>query len=392
MSVNGGTTGYPQQFQPAPFVKPESEVEYVQLRARNFILLLGMLVLSLAFLYPLWDTGLMLTNPTVVFFIGQETPIRIIITCIGWLVFWIITVVLFFSCARKDTHTETSIISLVGMTLTGLGVCLLVLAQTLDSDTTSVAANIYTHCGVTYAELIDVSTALQILRLSDDCKKQQSVEDCDGYVANQPYTGFLKYMELKYKCAGFCFSSYNITANQTHAVEATSLLDTKGSPSPLSLRASQVVASLHSQLEEPLLLAKRRYKRAKAVRRGTLAGAIDDLAAAQRHSHPVVMLSTDNSTGNGTLSNSTSGHANIPNGTYVTYPPTLFSLNNYQASCDAMAARDIQWSAQQPASTLYVGALTLILCSVVVPLGKLMTMCKDGRQYKERMRRAAGQH
>lgn len=362
------------------------------------MLLIGIVVLSLACLHPLLDTRSMLINPTVLFFIGHEIPLWIVITFVGWLMYWIISVVLFFSCAREETHTETSIISLVAMTLTGLGVCVLLQAHNLDSTASSVITNIYTNCGSNYAEFVAVSTSLQQLRQSDACKNQESVEDCTGYEATEPWTGLLKYMELNYKCAGFCYSSYNITAANQTQVAKSALFDTQGSSSPLSLTATQVVVRLHSQIEEPVLLARHRHERAKGIRRGTLAGAIDDLAHPARQGrkdHGVGMLSTRETIakgrvrvpGNGTLSNST-----LSNSTYVTYPPTLFSLNNYQASCDAMAAHDIQWTALQPAATLYVGALTLILCSVVVPLGKLMTMCKDGRHYKERMRRASGQH
>lgn len=68
------------------------------------------------------------------------------------------------------------------------------------------------------------------------------------------------------------------------------------------------------------------------------------------------------------------------NTTFIPYPPTLFSQNNYQVSCEGAAARHIRFFVASSATSFMQEGVFLILVSVAVGLLKLISYCRGSSQ------------
>jgi hypothetical protein len=62
------------------------------------------------------------------------------------------------------------------------------------------------------------------------------------------------------------------------------------------------------------------------------------------------------------------------------YTPTLFSDTNYQASCEGMAARDMQNFAGNIGQSLFLQGLFLVLIAVVTGMLKLLSLCMNAKE------------
>lgn len=66
----------------------------------------------------------------------------------------------------------------------------------------------------------------------------------------------------------------------------------------------------------------------------------------------------------------------------ATFPPTLFSDSNYQASCEGMAARDIKNFAGDTAFICFRQGVALISISISVGFLRLLGLCYRKDTYK----------
>lgn len=62
------------------------------------------------------------------------------------------------------------------------------------------------------------------------------------------------------------------------------------------------------------------------------------------------------------------------------YVPTLFSMANYQVSCEGAAGRALKYQALNAGQVLYWEGILLLLISAVVSLLKVGGLCLDGVQ------------
>lgn len=388
------------QFQPAPPVKSITEVQAVNRSVRNFLLLFGSLVLALLIIVPVWDAGLMLEDPIYVFFLGRENAEWIIITCCCSILVWILMVGLFFCCAKEEAHTETSMVSMACILLTGLGVALLLQSNELIAESRTVINDLNDNCGTSplTQNLTAYSTVLQVLRQQPNCIDKESIVKCKGYENSPPWTGMLKTMEDTLKCSGFCYMNNNVTAAEMKK-PAMSLVE--GTTSSLSSRVKE--ASHRMRAEESVLFSKHRYEHFQIASQGSVTGPSNEVADVPSHTHTQRKQQKDHEPGifllsaGETLEKETAAKVpsdppyggNVPAPVYK-YPPTLFSDANYQASCDGMAARDLEFTAVKNGSYIYVEGLILVFSAVALSLGKLLSTCAYGQAKKIRDRQRYG--
>lgn len=388
------------KFQPAPSIKNISDTQTTHRRARNFLILFGSFVLALLLIVPIWDAGLMLEDPIYVFFLGRESPKWIIITCCSAIAFWILMVLLFFGCAREEAHTEMSMVSMACILMTALGVALLLQSNVLISESRTVINDLNDHCGssIITQNLTAYSTVLQVLRQQPNCIDKESIEECKGYENAPPWTGMLKTMENYLKCAGFCYMNHNVTAAEIQT-PAVSLVE--GTSSSLGLKVKQ--ASLRLKAEETALFSKHHHEHFETSSQRSVTGAFDgdnkDVSSrthTQRkwqkdHDPGIFLLSAGETVEQETVAKVASQGGRLPadprywgNVPYpiYTYPPTLFSDANYHASCDGMAARDLEFTALKSGSYIYVEGLIIVCSAVALSLGKLLSTCAHGQVRK----------
>lgn len=68
------------------------------------------------------------------------------------------------------------------------------------------------------------------------------------------------------------------------------------------------------------------------------------------------------------------------NTTFLSYPPTLFSKDNYQASCEGAAARHIKFFVAASSTLFAQEGICLLVTVVVVGLMKLVPMCRSAKE------------
>mmetsp|Transcript_108292 Transcript_108292/g.305295 ORF Transcript_108292/g.305295 Transcript_108292/m.305295 type:complete len:418 (+) Transcript_108292:321-1574(+) len=153
---------------------------------------------------------------------------RIIWTCVGTVFLYATLILLFFACAREEAKTYSTVYTIVSIILTALGLALLMLSVPLAAQTLDVYQEIFSNCqfGPRTQRLYEYSTVLQGIRATPECQTKESVSMCDGYQESMPYTGFLKDLEGRFGCAGFCFG------NSTSAAAAVAVAAEPEMPPP----------------------------------------------------------------------------------------------------------------------------------------------------------------
>lgn len=387
-SAYAGTMLSTGQFQPAPPVKSINEAQAIHRNTRNFLIIFGSFLLALVVIIPLWDAGLMLEDPIYVFFLGKDHAQWIIITCCSAIVIWILMVALFFGGAREEAHTQTSMVSLVCILLTGLGVALLIQSNMMITHSRIIINDLVHNCGTSRIthNLTAYSTALQVLRQQENCIGMESIVECQGYENSPPWTGILKTMENYLQCSGFGYVNHNVTGAGMQSLPVSLV---EGTSSSLSLRVKQ--ASHRLKTEESMMISKHRYEHFEITPQGSVTGTFDEGVAAPSHTHTqrkqqkdhnpgIFLLSASEAVEKEAVEKEAAATPADPLYQYpvYTYPPTLFSNANYQASCDGMAARDLQFTALTTGSYIFVEGIIIVFSSVALGLAKLLSMCRQG--------------
>jgi len=391
---------------PRPFSKP-----------RNYFLMLGTLILLLVVFIPIFDAMRLMKDPTFVFFMGRSMPMRIIWTCLGSVVLYMFLIVLFFACAREEAKTDQSILMIFSIVLTALGVGLLSLSVPLTAATLDVHNEIFSNCqfGPRTQRLYEYSTVLQGLRSAEPCASFSSVNMCDGYQESMPYTGFLSSMEGQYGCSGFCYGNSTMAA-ATAAVQAEPVvinpLGTTLAPTAIQAATGAAVAVGTAAATAggiPIPGASTAVSlRAGRMRSNELTGALKDFVAHQQAGlapeAPPALLQTNSSEAGGkekfphdkavsahTYAGFSETFDRVPGpiaivtaapnatrdqiGRTTVYPPTLFSTNNNQVSCDGMAARDLKFQAGNTSHLIFFEGCFLLFAVALGALAKTCDMC-----------------
>merc|ERR1719356_465676 len=139
---------------------------------------------------------------------------RIIYTCLACILFYVVVILLFFTCARYEHVHDQAVYSIASLVTTLLGISLLLLSTPLYDETADAYRQITQNCqvGSRTHDLVAYAAVLQTIRATPACSVMMSVKMCDAFQASMPYTGFLESMEVGYKCAGFCQNNLTMAA------------------------------------------------------------------------------------------------------------------------------------------------------------------------------------
>lgn len=292
---------------------------------KNIFMGVGCVLLGMLSVVPIWNAVILLQDSNYVFWVGRRVPEIVIASCVCIIVLYAITVAIFFRKSHSSVHTEQTIMMIANIFITLFGLFLMMVSLPLTHQSEITYGNLLHRCD--YSDqthrLFEYSQVLQNIRATPACAKKYSIEECDGYEEAAPYTYFLKGMENNFRCAGFCYRPPPVAA---------------AAPGPSPGEASPAPAA-------ELLSTKQRTR-----------------------------LHADHVTLN------TEGGAPAPAGPKLeeavdTYPPTLFSDSNFQASCDGMAARDMKNFAGDIGQQTFYQGVYLVLIAVITGFLKLMGFC-----------------
>jgi len=354
--------------------------------ARTFLLLVGTLIMLLICVIPLWDAMRLLDEPTFVYFLGRRWPRLMIISCVSSIVLYAVIVIVFFKYSRVEYKTEQTIMMIGMIVCTGLGLALLCISQPLANQTLAAYSDLFFQCdyGADTQRLYEYSMVLQLLRARPECASLPSVEQCAGYQESQPYTGFLRTLEGRYKCSGFCVDSrvaMNLPsmplANATGNATANATGNATGDASEVSnvtlLAVSSHVRTRPSQGSGKLALALQRLSSRRALKRledrgvGELSVEHRDQVLREQERNDE-LLREEEEPAAGRLPPTSSAYQP---GVLDDYPPTLFSKANYRVSCEGQAARVLKYEALDVARVLYIEGLALLFTTVFITMVKL---------------------
>lgn len=278
----------------------------------------GSFLLFMLAVTPVWNAVSLLQDFNYTFWSGHHVPHCIIITCASIILLYIAISSVFFGRTQASAQTEQMIMNMATIFITLFGVALMLASLPLTWEANLTSTNLLHNCDASAQthRLYEYSQVLQNIRATPECAKKFSVEECAGYQDSPPYTNYLKQMESSFMCAGFCYR-------------------------PSSAPAAKAA----------LLGVESRHVRTHTVTALTLA-----TDAAEVRTVNVEVAQSDL-------------------GASATYPPTLFSDANFQASCEGMASRDMQSFAGDVGSQMFFQGIYLVLIAVATGFLKLMGLC-----------------
>jgi hypothetical protein len=291
---------------------------------------MGCILLTLLSIVPIWNSICLISDSNYTYFAGREMPQCIIVLCIVFILLYALTIMLFFRRTHASIHTEQTIMLIANIFIMLFGLMLMMISIPLTHQAEITYTNLMYRCE--YAEqthrLFEYSTVLQNIRAQPECAKKYSIEECDGYEVAAPYTYMLKGMEMRFRCAGFCYK----------APPAMTMSGPIPAPAPAPAKAP---ASAF------LTLSRRKLH--------------------NKMTHLSLM----------TESREFAAHNATFNDVYQppVYPPTLFSDYNFKASCEGMAARDMKHFAGDIGEQTFFQGLALVFIAVITGFLKLAGFC-----------------
>jgi len=299
--------------------KPDWKSRFVT--PKSLFMSVGCTLLGMLAIVPIWNAVILLQDSNYVFWVGRRVPNAIILCCVLIIFVYAATVAVFFRKSQASVHTEQTMMMLASIFITSFGLFLMLASVPLTHQGELTYTNLLHRCDNSEQthRLFEYSQVLQNIRATPACAKLYSVEDCAGYEEAAPFTNFLKGMEANFRCAGFCYHPPVAAAAGPSA------------PAPAAAAASPAPA-------EALISTRLRSRQ--------------------------VSLSTEVSTDKLTAA--------------IEYPPTLFSDQNFQASCEGMAARDMKNFAGDIGQQTFYQGVYLVCIAVMTGFLKLMGFCVRG--------------
>lgn len=300
---------------------------------RGAIIWFGVIILLVMQAIPLMGALELLTSTIYEYLVGSTMGWVIYGVCLAIIVFYAVSMFIFFTCARRENRSVQVLFLIVHITLLVYGVGFWFLSDMFGDSYGTAVDDLEDSCtssnltGALYDEFVE----LLAIRDTASCHDLESVTLCSGYNASDySHISLLEKIESYYRCSGYCLA-YN---------ESWKTL--------ISLRSLK-------------FSTRRGGIRRLAARQG--------LVALQLKSSTVVSM-TDTSA------------VVLPEG--YDYPPTLFTLANYQSSCTAMLVDDLTFNLGSTSSFLYYEALVTIGISILVLLVSiLLTFCEDEAKEKD---------
>jgi len=225
------TPNYEQlhSFQPTPEVLPmdtnqmpihESNWELTKRKLLRFqpstrstlVTLFGLLLLALVSVVPLMDVVNLAWDPIFVYFVGRQWPICVVLSVVGLAIVYVYCIGFVYNSSPVDTKIEQIVMVIAVVGVTALGLLFLLISLPMIRESQEAYNDLMHSCeNPRTINLCAYYNALLQIRMQPDCLSQASIEMCPSFQRSEPYTGFLKQLELKYRCSGF--GSGNLTNN-----------------------------------------------------------------------------------------------------------------------------------------------------------------------------------
>jgi len=370
------------------FASKNNYLNYSMLRMRNMWIYVGLFVILMLVLIPVWNTFVLLEDPSYIYFAGKVVPRGFISMCVSIPILYVCAVSLLFKRGDPKVLTEQSMLYMGIVFLSALGAGFMILSLPLAWSSNNAYTELFGNCetGWKTRDLFGADRALQTLRTQPTCAAKFSVELCDGYAAT-PFTEVLKAMETSYRCSGFC---YGPSSPQAFPPQAPSFIQVRQSQQHrFSPRPIGVLAPLKPTRMElparPAIAVPEETVNLEAVKteqpEEVVATQSPEPAAAPE---PVPVpeqptASETDSTEPTPLSDFNVAMAQGPAKTQVERPqpapPTLFSQENYKASCDGMSARTMKLAVGDIATQTFIEGVVLVAVSLFAGLLHLLGSC-----------------
>lgn len=361
---------------------------YYLLNPRNFMIFIGVTLLTILAIMPVWDASNLLHDPIFIYFFGRTWPTLTILVCVGAVVIYVAIVVAFWRLAREEAKNEQTMMMISFIVMTALGLALLGIAQPLKRESELLYKEVSLECatGAHTSRLYEYATVMQGMRNTSECALKRSIEECDGYQDTMPYTGFLKELELRYRCSGFCQATNATGWDSEGALPQASTLQLAAklpADAPL-LRQTQNMARPSSRGSAADAFFQSRGPSLLSV----MSNVATRLVGGQEHT---AMLQVG--VRGGDLAklgvSALASPSNQEPGALARPVPTLFTNANYQASCDGTVARSLRFGAGDTAQLLYIEALVLLFCAVISTSLKVVSLTVHYNRVFDAARRAA---
>eukprot|EP00747_Dinoflagellata_sp_TGD_P161768 gnl/TRDRNA2_/TRDRNA2_178648_c0_seq1.p1 gnl/TRDRNA2_/TRDRNA2_178648_c0~~gnl/TRDRNA2_/TRDRNA2_178648_c0_seq1.p1 ORF type:complete len:354 (-),score=64.66 gnl/TRDRNA2_/TRDRNA2_178648_c0_seq1:55-1116(-) len=198
----------------------------------------GGFVVACLVVIPIWNCVALLRDKTFMYFIGPAYPVMIIIVSVGLFLIYTTTISIFFRVARPEAQTDQTIVMLLSVFATAIGVSFMLIGTPLYSKSHHSYDVLFTNCqfGAKTGDLYQEYMVLHNLRSAETCKDRASIEECPEYQSTRQ-SEILKAMEDDFKCSGYCYKG-PINATKPKAT-GTSLLEI-GQADALSTSSSRL--------------------------------------------------------------------------------------------------------------------------------------------------------
>jgi hypothetical protein len=316
----------------------------------------SILLLTTLMVIPVWNACALLTDENYVYWAGRTVPAVMISACIGIITVYVVTMLLFFRWARPSVRIEQTVMMIVNMFITLLGLTLMLVSLPLSRQAADTYIALTHRCD--YDDLthrtFEYWTVLHNIRSQTDCASLSSVEECDGFEPALPYTSFLKTLENDFRCSGFCWKP-----------PPASLADDAdaGSAAPAAAAASDAGTDVTATAGDQTPVTAAATTTAAPAAGGT------NLMAIRPHAHTHASVKHRRHHMLSFLQEGTHDAPSSP------FPPSLFSHNLAQASCEGMAGRDMRNFAGDIGYQTFYQGIYLVVIAIITGFLKLIGAC-----------------
>lgn len=375
--------------------------------------LVGLLLMGMIIMVPLWNSIAMLYDPVFRYFCGTDAGHAIILFSSLVLGFYLVSIVIL----SAKTPNEQTALYVTGFFLTVLGMAYLNFYFSWFSQPRSVSTQIWTDCygGADTAKVYRKSQELYALRRQPECFVKKTVENCDGFVRDDE-SDVIKHMESDLSCSGFCYdvflsqltgadvfldaakdSSYappSSTDNNKFS-DALSLLQTmlttqtqhgKQGPSipatePAPASPAEPAVGLSSLSTRPGLAPGPDPKKVAVIKHLLASTTMPDSTTLDVASKIAEAMEDED------LPSQAEVNAAFPPNTM--YPPTLFSKDDWQASCNGMTGRLMISYGNDVGDVFFAEGAFLLITAIVISGLMLFSICFAEAPQKPKLREEA---
>lgn len=287
----------------------------------------GTLILALLCFLPCWDAVQMLRNLNFVQWIGPTLPVCVFVLSAFLVVFFVLMAENAFNQRYPVTMQTVALTCSLFVTIAGL--LLIVASLPLSHGTVQVANELAYDCaGYRARDIAIANQQLAALRATPACAVMPSIEDCEGYTES-PEAVYLKYMELNFRCSGFCVRPG--AAAVPPAAEAAAIAASAAGDAPAAVAEEE-----SAPVAEEAAPAAEEAAPAAEAPPASVGGGADDADAAGLITLNTKLLRTIAESKEVVMP-----AADVRLWQPLAAPPTLFTAANFQTTCDGAASRDL---------------------------------------------------